>query len=865
MNNSKNEKDIGEFLDKEVFPKLWSCLSSAFPEFGFQHKGHYWQATDQRATRNLPGSPRPSRIYAYENTPFGFTIQGGDFIPWLRYISGNSFPEGKNFVDAVFALANLAGVCFFREDFSFDEIKQVKDKELKSSILEDFFRYTNQLLKKDPENQAYAYLEKRGFSKEQIENLELGFYPSSKEVKAFLLSKGYLEDDIGYSSYEVENLAKPIGSGLIYDARWSNRLVGVWRDPRGRIINLWARDLTSNSNSKDYEKYLMLKGGNKKFFFNIDKVKGKHLILVEGFLDVLRLQSYAIPDVVGLGGAALTTQQLTNLDFSSIKSLTLNFDYDGDKICRHGIYRSDCFSLSCNSTLQAIEILKNTPVQVFVVDPVLMVLNNNFRQKSDPDSFACRLGIEKYKSLLDNKIHCYRYKAQSLLANYKPDSYETDANKIAILEKAIEFEISITTSQGQSELSIFFWPQIFSATKTDEDVIKSLKDLAREKYLSEEERLNYEHLIYQATKTLKDKGVKELKTLLRQQLKDLESKESKQSKKVVQALLPISQQLDTHSQMLLRWKGKDFIGLPQRSLPKLDKATLGLRGLMLLAAAPNVGKTALAVQFGVDIVENNPDACFIFLSLEMSRWDIISRIKCRLARLDWTKLVFGSQAAKGRDKQAFYTSTEWQRLLEAEKKLAAFGERIYILDEQNFPTPSIEDVLTQIDNIKKITNTSRAFLLIDYLQVWPIPPTQHLIRTELEADKWRIGIMKTLRDTNPDDAILVISEARKPSSNEKAGWGGELSDIMGSARGGYTPDMVFLLRSFSNDEVANFYGLCSKPSEEQITKLKDRLRQQGLTHNKLIIAKGRDGVLRDTIDLAFWYRESYFSEDLEYA
>ena len=53
---------------------------------------------------------------------------------------------------------------------------------------------------------------------------------------------------------------------------------------------------------------------------------------------------------------------------------------------------------------------------------------------------------------------------------------------------------------------------------------------------------------------------------------------------------------------------------------------------MLLAAAPNVGKTALAVQLGTDIVVHNKDACFVFLSLEMPRAEILTRIKCRRVR-----------------------------------------------------------------------------------------------------------------------------------------------------------------------------------------------------------------------------------------
>src|SRR6202012_5370163 len=99
-------------------------------------------------------------------------------------------------------------------------------------------------------------------------------------------------------------------------------------------------------------------------------------------------------------------------------------------------------------------------------------------------------------------------------------------------------------------------------------------------------------------------------------------------KQRIQGAEPISsvaEELDAHSEMLVKARGKEFLGLPQRTIAKLDEATLGLRGLILLAAPPNIGKTTLATQIGMDIVKNNPDACFLFLSLEMSRFEILTR------------------------------------------------------------------------------------------------------------------------------------------------------------------------------------------------------------------------------------------------
>jgi hypothetical protein len=56
-----------------------------------------------------------------------------------------------------------------------------------------------------------------------------------------------------------------------------------------------------------------------------------------------------------------------------------------------------------------------------------------------------------------------------------------------------------------------------------------------------------------------------------------------------------------------------------------------------------------------------------------------------------------------------------------------------------------------VEDLKASSGASRIFVAVDYLQVWPVPDTvaKH-IRTDIDADKWRIGQMKELRDAQPD-------------------------------------------------------------------------------------------------------------------
>lgn len=319
--------------------------------------------------------------------------------------------------------------------------------------------------------------------------------------------------------------------------------------------------------------------------------------------------------------------------------------------------------------------------------------------------------------------------------------------------------------------------------------------------------------------------------------------------------LSVDAELSPHAAWLERFRGRNHIGLPQITLPLLDAYTSGLRGLMLLAAPPNVGKTALTVQLGVDVVRANPDACFLFVSLEMPRMEILTRIICRLGGLEWSTLVKGSferrnlgNGTPGAEGESWFNAVDQAKLDKARAELASIGGRVRILDDDNCGDFRVERIVAEVERLKSESGADKCFILVDYLQVWPVPPGTPGIITESDEDKWRVGQMKALRDAirarSPRDGVLVISEARAPSQAEKD-WAGPLADVMRSARTGYTPDMVFILEPVTY----KMQGI----SEEM-------MRSRGVSHLKLKVAKGRDGVTRGAVNLTFHYFESRFEE-----
>ncbi|MEI7831764.1 MAG: toprim domain-containing protein [bacterium] len=409
MANNTHGVDLGDFLDREVYPALYDHLDDAFPEFGFRQKGSAWMATDEKGSRSLPGSPRPDRVYCYRNAPFLLVVQGGERIPILHYATGGRPPRGIDFVNAVRKLAGLAGVSFPEREYTPEERQRTERRERQRDIREAFLAYAHTLLVSDRGTEARAYLEKRGFPAERWEEFGFGLYPTIGEVRDYLSGKEYTPEEIGGAWKEVNEQRAPVGSGLLYDGRWQGRLVGPWRDRAGRVMSVWARDITGTAEAE--AKYLFVKVENsddkpKASPLGLDTAQGRDVVLVEGLLDVLTARVHGLTNVVGLGGAALGKEQITALCGAGVRTVTLNLDHDPQS----GAGRA--------GTLKAINSLAGSSLRVYVVDPALMANPADPTEKMDPDLYVRRHGAEAYRKLLQQARRGVLFGVESLLQKH---------------------------------------------------------------------------------------------------------------------------------------------------------------------------------------------------------------------------------------------------------------------------------------------------------------------------------------------------------------------------------------------------------------------------------------------------------------
>jgi DNA primase len=217
--------------------------------------------------------------------------------------------RGLPFIDAVKELAGKAGMEVPASD------PRAKERAEASAGLTDVMaaaqRWFAEQLSGTEGGAARDYLTKRGIDPETIARFGLGLAPNARtRLKAALASHG--EDKL----VETGMLIKPDDGGEPYD-RFRGRLMMPIRDARGRVIAFGGRILGDGEPKylNSPETVLFDKG---RTLYNIDRASpasraAKRVIVVEGYMDVIALDTAGIAEVVAPNGTAVTEAQLERM------------------------------------------------------------------------------------------------------------------------------------------------------------------------------------------------------------------------------------------------------------------------------------------------------------------------------------------------------------------------------------------------------------------------------------------------------------------------------------------------------------------------------------------------------------------------
>lgn len=239
-----------------------------------------------------------------------------------------------------------------------------------------------------PEGAAsLAYLHKRGLSDSVIRKFGLGAAPDQwTALTDHLISSGYTLDELSSVGLTILKLPDEKGGKQRYFDMFRNRAIFPIIDMYKNVIAFGGRslgkELPKYMNSSDTPVFNKRKGV---YAANLLRQQRHldHVILVEGYMDVVSLTQFGVDGVCATLGTALTNEQARLLRRFAPE---VYLGYDGDSAGQHAI-------------LRGLDILEAEGIPAKVLD---------FPDGLDPDEFIRRDGAEGFAKLPALPAAAYR-------------------------------------------------------------------------------------------------------------------------------------------------------------------------------------------------------------------------------------------------------------------------------------------------------------------------------------------------------------------------------------------------------------------------------------------------------------------------
>lgn len=245
----------------------------------------------------------------------------------------------------------------------------------------------------------------------------------------------------------------------------------------------------------------------------------------------------------------------------------------------------------------------------------------------------------------------------------------------------------------------------------------------------------------------------------------------------------------------------------------LDKMLNGFNNsnLMILAARPAMGKTALAINIAENICFKNNIPVGIF-SLEMSAEQLVNRIICSQSEVESEKIKTGS-----------LNGSEYQRIVGTVHQIQ---NHVMVIDDQ--PGLKVTDLRARARRMKEVYGIG--FLVIDYLQLISGSGTMRTQESrQVEISEISRMLKNLARELNIP--VLCLSQLSR-KVEERQGHRPMMSDLRESGSIEQDSDIVmFLLRR-------EYYDPTDKPGMAEIIVAKNRHGGVGtvnMTYRKEII------------------------------
>ncbi len=341
--------------------------------------------------------------------------------------------ENVPFIEAVSIVANKCGMELSQETYK-SNVSQVFKEEYEIMELSQKFFQNN--LRTDIGKPALEYLKERGISDDIIKEFGIGLSIDSNDALLTLLTK---------KNYDVKKLIE-IGlvnnvNGKTYDMFTRRITFPLWNKD-GNIVGFSARiyrgekDVSKYMNSRECK--IFKKGETLYNYHNAKDVakREKQIIVVEGFMDAIRISEIGIKNVVALQGTAMTSDQVALLKKLRVKVI-LCLDNDNAGLMA--------------TVANGEELVKND-IETYVI---------RLSGEKDPDEYILANGSDAFVNNIDNPLTFFEFKMSYLKNNKDLNNVEDLTNYIndvlkdlANTEDPILREVTLNKLAKEHDLSI---------------------------------------------------------------------------------------------------------------------------------------------------------------------------------------------------------------------------------------------------------------------------------------------------------------------------------------------------------------------------------------------------------------------------
>lgn len=310
---------------------------------------------------------------------------GGSAITFLMKYNNCTFRE------ALQDLADRAQITLPAPNYSEETKKREKHRQDLLAVNKEAATYYYKLLRSRKGTRGMKYFTDRALSSETMKMFGLGFADGSRsDLTEHLRKLGFSDELILESDVAIFNEKQGIHD------RFFNRVMFPIQDVRGRVIGFGGRVLGDAKpkyiNSSDTQ--VFDKGRNLYALNLARRTKADHLILCEGYMDVIAMHQAGFNQAVASLGTAFTPGQASLLRRYTRRVL-LAYDSDGAGV---------------RAALRNIGILRSGGLESSVID---------LRPYKDPDEFIKAEGKEAFQARIDNAENSFFYELRILSQSYK--------------------------------------------------------------------------------------------------------------------------------------------------------------------------------------------------------------------------------------------------------------------------------------------------------------------------------------------------------------------------------------------------------------------------------------------------------------